>query len=102
MALTSDDAFGDILTIVSDVANDTSHPVTLHQTANGAILSFAPGLSLKSYWIAFMRTGDPNGARLANWPKFTAQEKQHVLFDAKGVTIEGPLRPQLCALDDRL
>lgn len=42
-ALTSDDAFGDILTIVTDVANDTSHPIHLHQTANGAILSFAPG-----------------------------------------------------------
>ncbi len=42
-ALTSLDAFGDILTIVTDVANDVSHPINLHQTANGAILSFAPG-----------------------------------------------------------
>jgi hypothetical protein len=25
-----------------------------------------------------------------------------VLFDAKGVTVEGPLHPQLCALEDRL
>ena len=41
-ALTSDDAFGDIFTIVTDVANDVSHPIQLHQTANGAILSFAP------------------------------------------------------------
>ncbi len=42
-ALTSPNAFGDILTIVTDVANDVSHPITLHQTASGAILSFAPG-----------------------------------------------------------
>ncbi len=42
-ALTSLNAFGDILTIVTDVANDVSHPLSLHQTANGAILSFAPG-----------------------------------------------------------
>lgn len=41
-ALTSDDAFGDTFTIVTDVANDVSHPISLHQTANGAILSFAP------------------------------------------------------------
>ncbi len=41
-AQTADDAFGDVLTIVTDVANDLSHPVNLHQTANGAVLSFAP------------------------------------------------------------
>ena len=41
-AVTTDDAFGDVLTIVTDVANDVSHPVNLHQTANGAVLAFAP------------------------------------------------------------
>lgn len=65
-------------------------------------LSFAPGLALKPYWIDFIRSGDPNGPGLPNWPRFTAQGRQHVLFDAKGVTVEGPLRPQLCALEDRL
>jgi para-nitrobenzyl esterase len=64
--------------------------------------SFAPGLSLKPYWIAFVETGDPNAAGLPQWPRFTPQAQQHVLFDAKGVTVEGPLRPQLCALEDRL
>ncbi|MDP1825126.1 MAG: choice-of-anchor D domain-containing protein [Archangium sp.] len=42
-APTADDAFGDVLTIVTDVANDVSHPINLHQTANGAVLSFSPG-----------------------------------------------------------
>ena len=65
-------------------------------------LSFAQGLSLKPYWLDFIRDGDPNRAGLPNWPKFTAQGQQHVLFDAKGVTVEGPLRPKLCALEDRL
>lgn len=41
-APTADDAFGDVLTIVTDVANDVNHPVNLHQTANGAVLSWAP------------------------------------------------------------
>lgn len=41
-ASTADDAFGDVLTIVTDVANDVNHRVNLHQTANGAVLSFAP------------------------------------------------------------
>jgi para-nitrobenzyl esterase len=65
-------------------------------------LSFAPGLSLKPYWIDFIRSGDPNGAGVPQWPKFTPEAQQHVLFDAKGVTVEGPLRPQICSLEDRL
>jgi para-nitrobenzyl esterase len=64
--------------------------------------TFAPGLSLKPYWIDFIRSGDPNGRGLPQWPRFTPRAGQHVLFDAKGVTVEGPLRPQLCSLDDRL
>ena len=32
-----------MLTFVTDAANDTAHPITLHMTANGANLSFAPG-----------------------------------------------------------
>lgn len=43
VASTAVDAFGDTLAIVTDVANDTSHLLSLHQTANGAALSFAPG-----------------------------------------------------------
>jgi para-nitrobenzyl esterase len=65
-------------------------------------LSFAPGLSLKPYWVDFVKAGDPNGAGLPQWPRFTPEAQQHVLFDAKGVTVGGPLRPELCALEDRL
>lgn len=43
-ASTAQDAFGDTLTVVTDAANDVAHPVALHQTANGAVLSFAPAL----------------------------------------------------------
>lgn len=64
--------------------------------------TFAAGQSLKPYWIAFIRSGDPNAKGLAEWPRFTPQAKQHILFDAKGATIEGPVRPQLCSLEDRL
>ncbi len=39
---TAPDAFGDVLTIVTDAANDTPHAVGLHQTAGGAVLAFAP------------------------------------------------------------
>jgi para-nitrobenzyl esterase len=64
--------------------------------------AFAPGLSLKPYWIDFAKTGDPNGAELPRWPSFAPKAQQHVLFDSNGVKVEGPLRPQLCSLEDRL
>lgn len=64
--------------------------------------TFAPGLSLKPYWIDFAKSGDPNGMNLPPWPRFAPEAQLHVLFDAKGVTVEGPLRPQICQLEDRL
>jgi para-nitrobenzyl esterase len=64
--------------------------------------SFAPGLSLKPYWVDFIRSGSPNGAGLPNWPVFTAKVPEHVLFDARGVSVEGPLRPELCSLENDL
>jgi len=49
-----------------------------------------------------VKTGDPNGTGLPQWPRFTPEAQQHVLFDAKGVSVEGPRHSQLCALEDRL
>ena len=64
--------------------------------------NFAPRLSLKPYWLNFVKTGDPNGPGLPQWPRFTADGQAHVLFDAKGVTPQGPLRPEICSLSERL
>jgi hypothetical protein len=41
-ANTAMDAYGDVLDVVTDVANDTIHPISLHQTAHGAVLRFQP------------------------------------------------------------
>lgn len=42
-ASTAMDAFGDTFTITTDAAGDSAHVVSLHQTAQGASLSFNPG-----------------------------------------------------------
>ncbi len=42
-APTSLDFFGDVFTVSTDVPGDSPHAVTLHQTAQGAVLSFSPG-----------------------------------------------------------
>lgn len=64
--------------------------------------TFAPGLSLKPYWVNFILSGDPNGGGLPDWPRFTAAQPRHVLFDAHGVTPLGALRPEYCSLDERI
>ncbi|MEO5775112.1 MAG: carboxylesterase family protein [Sphingomicrobium sp.] len=64
--------------------------------------TFAPGLSMKPYWLNFVKSGDPNGDGLPAWPQFTPNAQQHVLFDAKGVTALGRLRPEICRLSDRI
>lgn len=64
--------------------------------------TFAGGLSLRPYWVRFAANGNPNGTGLAHWPRFTLVEQKHVRFDERGVTVHGPLRPEACALLDRL
>jgi para-nitrobenzyl esterase len=63
---------------------------------------FAHGLSLKLYWLNFLRSGNPNGSGLVEWPRFTADAPTHVLFSDAGVTPSGALRPEICSLLDRL
>jgi para-nitrobenzyl esterase len=64
--------------------------------------TFGKGLSLKPYWLNFIRTGDPNGPGMPHWPRFTSAVPEHVLFSDAGVTPRGALRPQICSLTDRI
>ena len=63
---------------------------------------FASGLSLKPYWLNFIRSGDPNGGALPQWRPFRSSTPAHVLFTDSGVTLLGALRPEICSLLDRI
>jgi para-nitrobenzyl esterase len=60
------------------------------------------GLSLKPYWLNFIRSSDPNGPDLPQWPRFTLARPKHVLFSDGGVSQRESLRPEICSLQDRL
>jgi para-nitrobenzyl esterase len=58
--------------------------------------TFAGGLSLRRYWVNFVRSGDPNGAGMPAWPRFAPGTRAHAAFEEAGVRALGPLREEPC------
>jgi para-nitrobenzyl esterase len=36
---------------------------------------------MMKYWVQFCKTGNPNGAGLPHWPKFSAELNTYLAFD---------------------
>ena len=43
---------------------------------------------LRSYWVNFAKTGDPNGEGLPVWPKYTAESRKSMHFGDDGFKLE--------------
>lgn len=78
----------------------TSHAAEIPYAFGDA--TFDHGLSLTPYWLNFIRTGDPNGSGLPQWPRFAPPQSAHMLFSDAGVSVQGPLRAEICSLLDRI
>ena len=78
----------------------TSHAAEIGYAFGDA--KFASGLSLKPYWLNFIRSGDPNGQGLPAWPRFSNERPAHAFFNDAGVALRDALRPEVCSLLDRL
>jgi hypothetical protein len=53
---------------------------------------------LMSYWINFAKTGNPNGAGLPEWPRFTAGDQRYMALGDKTGPIAVPNKTQIDAL----
>jgi para-nitrobenzyl esterase len=62
----------------------------------------AAGLSVRPYWVNFIKTGDPNGGGLATWPRFVRGGGPYMVFEEQSFHAGDLLRPRPCDLTDRL
>jgi len=77
------------------------HSAELPYLYEGTPLNAArPAVSPQAYFINFIRTGDPNGADLPSWPRFTPATGAYVDMDADGVHALTRLGGPICDLFD--
>jgi para-nitrobenzyl esterase len=56
--------------------------------------------TIHAYWVAFAKTGDPNGAGRPNWPAYNPERDLLADFTEKGVVVQpDPLRARLDVME---
>ena len=62
----------------------------------------AAGLSLRPYWVAFSRTGNPNAPGMPQWPRHSPAAGEYMAFEESGFVARAGLRTRICSLLERL
>ena len=57
---------------------------------------------MSDYWVNFIKTGNPNGKGLPNWPLFNEKERQTLYFDVKSFAAPMKDFPQLELLKEAM
>ena len=55
---------------------------------------------MQTYWTNFVRSGDPNGAGLPNWPEL-GKDSNYIDFTPQGPKVGKDLRGTVCRLMNR-
>jgi para-nitrobenzyl esterase len=59
---------------------------------------FGQGSVLQTYWVNFVRSGDPNGSGLPAWPRFETKTVPYLDFTDAGPVAKAGLRRTICRL----
>jgi len=63
-------------------------------------IDFRMGEAIQGYWTNFAKTGNPNGAKLPNWPAFDGASQSAMEFTQEGnASARAHSRPAFCDLD---
>jgi para-nitrobenzyl esterase len=54
--------------------------------------------AMSAAWIAFARSGSPNGPGLAQWPAYDPQRRATMIFDVSSRSVNAPLRGEHAVL----
>ena len=50
---------------------------------------------MSAYWVNFIKTGNPNGGKLPEWPKYNKSQSRVIVFDNKAMTRPLPDKAEL-------
>jgi para-nitrobenzyl esterase len=64
--------------------------------------NYAVSRTMRSYWTAFAKTGNPNGAKKLGWPAFDTTTNKTLVFGLDGVDVEGDCLKERLDLIGRL
>ena len=56
------------------------------------------GPPLQAYWTYFVKTGDPNGGQLPQWPRYNPTRRPYLSFSNTGPVAAAALRRDICSL----
>jgi carboxylesterase type B len=92
--------------LARSIATETTRLAVGPRPSTGPLYEFsaqeeALSVRMTAYWTNFAKTGDPNGVRLAPWPRYTSTTERIVVLDEPAAEMAG-YRVEQCAFLDRL
>ncbi len=78
--------------------NNTDRAATM---TGGGPEARALGELMSDAWISFARSGNPNHGGMANWPAFTPEHGETMVFDTNSKVVNDPDREARLALEDK-